>query len=117
EAKQREEDAVVRGNQLAAAVRPAFALSGIEWGRADHATVGGREVVYEINTNPLIGRLTPQRFPARAAMMEFARRRFAAHLHPIDSPDGPPLTLPDTPALERLRQRLAASGPEVDPEA
>ncbi|MGE0725873.1 MAG: hypothetical protein AB7O45_15970, partial [Alphaproteobacteria bacterium] len=42
EAMQREEDAVVRGNLLAEAVRPAFALSGIEWGRADHATVGGR---------------------------------------------------------------------------
>lgn len=108
EAMQQEEDGIVRGNLLADAVRPAFEIAGIEWGRADHGTVGGREVVYEINTNPLLGRDTPQRFPARAAMVAFARQRFAEHLHRIDSPEGPALALPDSPARIKLRQRMAA---------
>ena len=40
------------------AVIEAFKLAGIEYGRADHVSVGGREVIYEINTNPDIGQFS-----------------------------------------------------------
>jgi len=36
-------------NRFADAVRPAFGIGNIEYGRADHGTVDGRQVVFEIN--------------------------------------------------------------------
>jgi hypothetical protein len=73
------ERAAVVSNRFAEELRPAFEISGIEWGRADHATYGGREVVYEVNTNPSIDPLTPQRSSIRDATLQFARQRMARH--------------------------------------
>jgi hypothetical protein len=97
-----EEAEAVRTNRLAEAVRPAFELAGIEWGRADHATFNGREVVFEINTNPTIGPIAGQRSPVREATLVFSRARMAAQLRAIDRADTGMLDLPLSPALRGL---------------
>jgi hypothetical protein len=82
-----ERDAVA-ANEGAEALRPVFELAGIDYGRADHATVGGRQVVYEINTNPNIYPLAKQRLPERDEAQAIARGRFAALLAAIDTQEG-----------------------------
>jgi hypothetical protein len=72
-------------NAGAEALRPVFDHACIEYGRADHALVGGRPVVYEINTNPNIYPLLKQRLPVRDEAQQIARRRFAALLAAIDT--------------------------------
>lgn len=52
DALQLEEKAVVVANDVPEPVRRAFDIAGVEWGRADHARYRGRDVIYEINTNP-----------------------------------------------------------------
>lgn len=86
EASTADEHAVVQANAYAEALAPAFRVADIEWGRADHAVVDGRQVVYEINTNPYLGGPTPQRFPLRDATLALSRARLAAGLWAIDTP-------------------------------
>ncbi len=47
-----EEEAYVRGNPHADALREIFRLAEIDFGRADYAVVNDRVEVFEINTNP-----------------------------------------------------------------
>jgi hypothetical protein len=47
-----EELAFLRENPHRAALAEAFAVAGIEFGRADYGVIGGRVQIYEINTNP-----------------------------------------------------------------
>jgi hypothetical protein len=82
------ERAAVVSNRFAEELRPAFEISGIEYGRADHATYRGRQVVYEVNTNPNVEPLTRQRSPIRDATLQFARQRMAQHLWEIDFGNG-----------------------------
>jgi hypothetical protein len=51
-ALQLEEKVAVIANAVPENVRRAFDIAGVEWGRADHATYRGREIIYEINTAP-----------------------------------------------------------------
>jgi hypothetical protein len=78
----------VATNACAAAVGPAFALGNIEYGRADHATVAGREVIFEINTNPYLHPAAQQRLPIRDETLRIGRTRFAEGLRAIDGPGG-----------------------------
>ncbi|HEY3145326.1 MAG TPA: hypothetical protein VGJ75_03200 [Dongiaceae bacterium] len=78
-----EHDAVT-SNRFAADVEKAFAVAGIEFGRADHAIVDGRTVIYEINTNPRIWPYVRDKFPLRQATQTLARERLAAALDAID---------------------------------
>lgn len=100
EAMYREEAEAVTANAVPEPVRRAFELSGIEWGRADHTSVGGREVIYEINTNPWVYRVRPQQSSTRDAMLKLARERMASLLFGIDGGDGAPVTLRRGPRLE-----------------
>lgn len=43
---------IVRDNPYGPALRQAFDLAGVEYGRIDFGLVGGRIQVYEVNTNP-----------------------------------------------------------------
>ncbi|SDB40645.1 hypothetical protein [Bauldia litoralis] len=86
-----EERAIVAANQPPEVVKRAFELSGIEWGRADHATVDGREVIYEINTNPWIYRVRNMGADVRQETMAIARERFARLLWQTDAGDGSPV--------------------------
>jgi hypothetical protein len=99
----------VRANRWAETVRPAFELARIEWGRADHATFEGRQIVYEINTNPVVLPIAEQRSPLRRESLIFARRRLAAGLRAIDCADSGSVLLPRSPLGKRLRFREKAT--------
>jgi hypothetical protein len=101
-----EEHAAVRDNRYAPVLAPAFALAGIDYGRADHALAEGREVVFEINTNPNLAPLEKQRLEIRDRTLLLARERFAAALRAIDSGDGAPLAVP---LSDRRRQQAMTS--------
>jgi hypothetical protein len=99
-----ERDAVV-SNCFAEGLRPAFELAGVEWGRADHACFKGAEVVYEINTNPAIDPITPQRSPVRDETLRFARERMARQLWCIDHGDGTSVPFQASELLMAYRRR------------
>jgi len=75
----------LRENRHAEALRAAFDIAGIEYGRADVGICDGRLQVYEINTNPTItashGYMSEEHRGARQAF----RDRFGAMLHRVDS--------------------------------
>ncbi len=84
-----EEHDVIARNAFAGAIAPAFDIAAIEWGRADHATVDGREVVYEINTNPGVGIATvTHRSELHLAAERLGRQAIAEALAEIDTPVG-----------------------------
>ncbi len=62
EAMYEEEQAAVMSNRFASEIAPAFEVAGVEWGRADHGSYCGRQVVYEINTNPSVGTVRKNSF-------------------------------------------------------
>jgi hypothetical protein len=51
---------LVSENAFGEAIRPAFDLGAMEYGRADFGLLQGRPQVYEINTNPMIRNLKAQ---------------------------------------------------------
>ena len=55
-----EEHVLVRDNPFAEAVKPAFDLAGIDYGRVDFGLVDGKPQIYEINNNPFVD-LSPKR--------------------------------------------------------
>jgi hypothetical protein len=99
-----DEHEAVRSNRFSEALNPAFDIAGIDFGRADHATVGDRTVVYEINTNPHIGPYVPDPNPVRRETQTLARRRFAEALETIDTADSGTVKVPGT-GLLRLHRR------------
>jgi hypothetical protein len=83
----------------------------IEWGRADHATVGGREAVYEINTNPQVMALDPNRLPRRDETMRISRARMIEALGAIDTPEAEePVRIAADPLVVEWRERSRAAG-------
>ena len=109
EAMTLEERDAAQTNDGAEALRPVFETAGIDYGRADHATAGGRAVVYEINTNPSIHPLQKQRLALRDEAQAFARARYARLLAAIDSPAGADVAI--APALPtRWSDQLAPLG-------
>jgi hypothetical protein len=105
----------VGANSFAAALRPVFELAGIEYGRADHATVAGREVVYEINTNPYLAALSPQVSAVRDEMVALARARYAAALWGLDAGNGALVKLPLSERATHYRLQSAALGAAFRP--
>jgi hypothetical protein len=100
-----EERHVLATNAFATAIAPAFDIAAIEWGRADHGTVGGREVVYEINTNPNVATAKPaHRSALHLGSEAIARDHFVQGLWGINTPTAAPVHL--TPS-ERLREHRA----------
>ncbi len=99
-----ERDAVV-ANHRPAAISAAFTAAGIDYGRLDHATVNGRDVIYEINLNPTIPRPTPQPSPIRAETKATARERLAMMLWRIDSGSGRPIDIGPGNRLAIYRDR------------
>lgn len=91
-------------NDFADAIRPAFELADIEYGRADHAPVGGRHVVYEINTNPTIRGPRVSRSPLYTEALTRSRERLARLLWMIDTGDGRKLSFPRSKRLDNYRR-------------
>lgn len=97
-----ENDAVV-SNRFAPELRQVFEAASIEFGRADHGTIGGRTVIYEINTNPFSGIFVPDRNPLRRETQLTARGRIAAALVSVDTGDKGWVSLPATPLRRPIR--------------
>jgi hypothetical protein len=99
-----EEWAAIRSNRFASELKPAFALGGIEFGRADLGVVAGRPVVYEINTNPSLGPWPKRKLVSLAARNNLhARKLLADALGTIDSEAGGSVRLPPSPLIHRVR--------------
>jgi hypothetical protein len=101
------EHETVAARRCPEAVAEAFRLAGIEYGRADHASVGGRDVVYEINTNPTISPPEPQRSELRDRTLAQARAFMAEGLREIDAGDGTPVKIKADRLVQRFRRRAA----------
>lgn len=97
-----EERRAVLANETPSAVRQAFEIAGIEWGRADHAATADGHAVFEVNTNPHVG---PLKGPNVEPYELFARRRLAGMLRRIDSAEGTPVAVEAGPELRRFRFR------------
>ncbi len=108
EEQHRAEAEEIASNVVPEAVKRAFDLSAIEWGRADHTTVNGRDVIYEINTNPWIYRARPAMRAIRVESMRMARERMGRLLFDIDTGDGSPVAFPRGPRLEAYANTNAA---------
>ena len=100
-ALQDEHDSVL-SNRFADEVKHAFELGHIEYGRADHATIDGRSIVYEINTNPYIGSYVPDKRPLRLEAQLHARRRLAECFAKIDTADSGTVEITPTELLQRI---------------
>lgn len=80
--------AAMEENRHAEALRPAFDLAGIDYGRADTGFRGGRLQVYEINTNPSFTTGDTYLSEAHRRSRQLFRERLGAMLHGIDLPAG-----------------------------
>ncbi|HEX4097191.1 MAG TPA: hypothetical protein VHX64_10710, partial [Caulobacteraceae bacterium] len=103
----RDEHDAVLTNRHAAELAGVFDLAKIEFGRADHATIGGRTVVYEINTNPFIGPFAPDSKPLRLESQRCARQRLAAAFEAIDTRDDGWVKMDMTGQREEFRAKAA----------
>jgi hypothetical protein len=70
------------------AVRRAFDIAGIEWGRADHSKYRGRDVIFEINTNPSAMTVDRHGFAIRTESKRIAFARMWGFLRDLDWGDG-----------------------------
>ena len=81
-----EEFAVSRDNPHGAILARAFAIAGIEFGRADYGVIGGRAQIYEINTNPNLP--GPLKMDAGAPRRIFNRAKMFSAIKALDTPIG-----------------------------
>lgn len=88
DALQLEEKAAVIANDVPESVRRAFDIAGVEWGRADHATFQGREIVFEINTAPVPWMTDRYGNTIRIETKRVKRTRMYSFLRELDWGDG-----------------------------
>lgn len=81
----------------------AFELARLEFGRVDYALVDGTPQVYEINSNPTIGRLLEHPFAQRLKAARIVEQRLTEAFREIDSPPGKAIPVTD-PLLTRQRR-------------
>ena len=110
-----DEEKLINDNRVPDAVRTAFDISGIEWGRADFALYRGKNVIYEINTNPWIYRARKFPSPTRQRSMITGRHRFARLLFEIDEGDGSTVDFQPSNRLKNYASMYAQFGSAVRP--
>jgi hypothetical protein len=76
---------IVRDTPFEPALKPAFELAGIEYGRADFGLVGGKVEIYEINTNQDVKFPTEHPSPLCVESDQVFRDKFFEALRPLDS--------------------------------
>jgi hypothetical protein len=76
---------IVRDNPFGPALRAAFEIAGIGYGRADFGLVGGRPQVYEINTNPKLAPGAAHPSPVRTESQRLAWEGYLAALRELDA--------------------------------
>jgi hypothetical protein len=101
-----DEHAAIAENRFSSELRPIFELARIEYGRADHATFQGRQIVYEINTNPALNEPSPQRSPIRDEALALSRVAIAESLWAIDTGDGSLVDFCDRRELSARREHM-----------
>ena len=127
-----EEREFLEKNEHADEIKMIFELAKVEYGRIDYALLNGKLQVWEINTNPTIGRPpdrgeVPKTLEHIRQLQEPAKKvffeRFQAMLESIDSPHTPEATveliLPEKEldiwrvenrAIQRIRKRRGTLG-------
>ena len=86
---------LVTGQRHAQTLHAAFQTASIEYGRADYGLVGARPAIYEINTNPMIRKVTEHPFPIRLESDAVFQRNLADAMGRVDGPsDGGRLSMP-----------------------
>ncbi|HJQ18594.1 MAG TPA: hypothetical protein VJ859_16550 [Allosphingosinicella sp.] len=109
-----EEAEFLRDNPHEDALRRAFEIARIDYGRADYGLVGGVPQIWEINTNPQLSapdldKLAPERAPAHLAIRDVRLEALAA----LDTPaDGDPVAMV-SPLLDAHRNRQRPGRPEL----
>jgi hypothetical protein len=88
----------------APALRAAFDVAHTEYGRADFGLVDGRPQVYEINTNPTLGRVRAHPFPARLESDRLSFTKLVDAFAAIDTPRGGPDVVVDDAELVAQRR-------------
>lgn len=103
----------MRSNPHQEVLRRAFAIAGIDFGRADYGVMNNRVQIYEINTNPHLPytRRTTNRMERREIVLAGLLAGFKAINTPIDASGLVNFALPRPKAhsLHWPRRRLAAS--------
>jgi hypothetical protein len=79
------EYARIRDNPNAEVLMQAFEVANIEYGRADYTVIDGKIQIYEINTNPMLGRHTSHPFPRRLESDRLWQENFVSALKAIDT--------------------------------
>jgi hypothetical protein len=92
----------ILSNRFGDEVKRSFELGQIEYGRADHATIDGRSIVYEINTNPFVGPYVPDKVPLKLEAQQHARQRLAAAFAAIDTAASGTVEIVPTELLQRI---------------
>lgn len=83
---QEEQDMIVN-NRFSEHLSRVFALSCVEYGRADYGIVDGRVQVYEINTNPFVGLPKEHPNPVRVQSQNIAWAMYLEALAKLDTTD------------------------------
>lgn len=105
-----DEQAFIYGNLHAEALRRAFAVAEIDYGRADFALVGGHPQIYEINTNPTHAdhaKLFRQIHPRRREVQRLSEDTVHAALRALDSAGAGPIAIEDEMLPRASRSRRA----------
>ncbi len=99
-----EEYSLVAQNPYGAAMKLAFDLAGIEYGRVDFGLVGGKPQVYEINSNPHID-LRPRRVPntRRGESLSLFRSNYIEAMNLIDGAMRPAWQTKSLRTFRRMR--------------
>jgi hypothetical protein len=79
---------LLQTNPYAEHLKKVFEVAGIEYGRADFGMYQGRIQVYEINTNPHVGRPCEHPSATRVASMKLSWESYLKALNAVDSSDG-----------------------------
>jgi hypothetical protein len=99
----------LKGNPHEAALREAFELAHIEYGRCDYGVVGGRIQVWEINTNPVVMMPPGEYQLTHVPAQENFSARIQAAFREIDLPTDPQLKIPISFGNGTLDRVLAAN--------
>jgi hypothetical protein len=94
-------ESFARDNLVPPILGAAFETARIDYGRVDHGKVEGRDVVFEINTNPHLEALSFDRGQAFDEVRRLSRQRLADALFAIDTPRGGKIEIS---AGERIRE-------------
>jgi hypothetical protein len=94
---------IVSDNPDAEFLAKAFAVAGIEYGRADYGYYRGRPQLFEINSNPHVEPLLSHPSARRRKTSALVWEKMLAGVRALDSEPGPDFYLPEDQILDRFR--------------